>query len=75
LSAACVERSEKALAANPANREAITKEYFDCQNAVNTQARTEGQRAQACAQPLLAADPFSMNRDGFYEAVQACAHK
>jgi hypothetical protein len=75
MSRACVAQHEKALAANPRNGDAINKEYFACQGAVNTNARAEGVRARACAERLLTADPDSFKRDldGTWQKIYDCA--
>lgn len=77
MNAACAERTDKALNANPGNRDAIVKEYSACQAAVNAEAATERQKAQACAQQVIRTDPAnpdgtSRDLEGLQRALRAC---
>ena len=76
MNAACSERMEKALNANPGNRDAIVKERSACLGAVNAEARRESQKAQACALQVIRADanPDGSSRDfeGLQRALRAC---
>jgi hypothetical protein len=76
MNAACAERTDKALNANPGNRDAIVKEYAACQQAANADARSESQKAQACALQIIRADanPDGSSRDfeGLQRALRAC---
>jgi hypothetical protein len=77
MNAACAERTDKALNANPGNRDAIVKEYSACQAAANAEAARERQKAQACAQQVIRADPAnpdgtSRDPEGLQRALRAC---
>jgi hypothetical protein len=71
----CVERSNKARAANPRNSDAINSEYSACIGAVATNARAEAERGSACAQQIVGADPEGMKRDsgGTWQKIYDCA--
>ena len=77
MNAACNERMDKALNANPGNRDAIVKERSACLAAVNAEAARERQKAQACAQQVIRADlanPDGTSRDleGLQRALRTC---
>ena len=76
MNAACEERTNRALTANPGNRDAIVKEYAACRQAANADARSESQKAQACALQIIRADanPDGSSRDfeGLQRALRAC---
>jgi len=74
LRLACAEQSDKAYAANPADRETISKEYVACKGRAEAELQKLGQRAQDCAIQAMNGDPQRSGRDpdGFYRDVDAC---
>jgi hypothetical protein len=70
----CNEQMDKALAANPADRERIIGERPACLRRADAELQKFGERVQACAIQAMKGEPQRSGRDpdGFYRDVDAC---
>ena len=74
LRGVCTEQMDKALTANPADRERIIGERSACLRRADVELQKFGERVQACAIQAMKGDPRRSGRDpdGFYRDVDAC---
>jgi hypothetical protein len=70
----CNVQMDKALAANPADRERIIGERSACLRRADADGRKASERVEACAVQAMKGDPRRSGRDpdGFYRDVDSC---